>query len=278
MEKVALSVILTVYNSNPYLKDCINSILNQTFKDFEFIIVDDGSFDCAKEILEEFQKKDSRIVLFKAPHKGAASSRNFGIKKAKGEYLLVLDSDDFFEKEMFSKMLKKAKEKDLDIVVSNSKKINEKTKKISRSHSFNPQKINSAFDFKGWAWDKMFKRDFILKNDLKFQPLRSSNDLFFSYMALLLAKKIEVLENEFILHRENLKNSLSSTRDLSPFCFLKAIRKLYFELKKRNLYEEHEKEFLNWAKNFSNWHIKTLKNFKNKIKAKKLADRFFLKI
>ena len=87
-----VSVILPVYNVEPYLRQCLNSIVNQTFKDFEIVIINDCSTDNSLRIIKEYQQKDSRIILLNMPkNQGLSNARNEGIKKARGEYLLFLD-------------------------------------------------------------------------------------------------------------------------------------------------------------------------------------------
>ena len=99
MKKINISIIIPVYNIEKYLKCCLNSILEQTFQEFEVICVDDGSTDHSLEILEEYKKKDKRIRIFTQENKYAGVARNNGLKHAKGEYVLFLDADDFLEKD-----------------------------------------------------------------------------------------------------------------------------------------------------------------------------------
>lgn len=94
MIKPKVSVIMPVYNSEKFLKECIESVLNQTLKDIEVICVNDGSTDNSLQILEEFQKKDSRLIIINQKKQYAGRARNNGIKYAKGKYLSFLDSDD----------------------------------------------------------------------------------------------------------------------------------------------------------------------------------------
>ena len=99
MSEKLISLIIPVYNTSKYLKVCIESLLNQTFKDFEMILVDDGSTDNSVEIIKEYQKQDSRIRLIKENHNGVGNARNVGLVHAQGKYVQFLDSDDFFEKQ-----------------------------------------------------------------------------------------------------------------------------------------------------------------------------------
>ena len=117
MKKV--SVIVPVYNTSNYLEKCITSLLNQTLQDIEIIMVNDGSLDNSREIIEEFQKKDNRILLFNKENGGQASARNLGLSKATGEYVAFLDSDDYISPVMYEQLYNKAKSMDYDIVLCN---------------------------------------------------------------------------------------------------------------------------------------------------------------
>jgi glycosyltransferase involved in cell wall biosynthesis len=101
-----ISVLMCVYNSEKYLAAAVNSVLNQTFSDFEFIIIDDGSTDQSKSILRQFEKQDSRIQLFSRPNTGVISARNEALRYAKGRYVSVIDSDDIALPEMLVKQLR----------------------------------------------------------------------------------------------------------------------------------------------------------------------------
>ncbi len=92
-----VSIIIPVYNVEKYLKECLNSVVNQTLKEIEIICVDDGSTDNSLSILEEYAKKDNRINLLKQENSGAGAARNKGLDSARGEYIYFLDSDDFLE-------------------------------------------------------------------------------------------------------------------------------------------------------------------------------------
>ena len=92
-----ISIIVPVYNVEKYLKECLDSLINQTLEDIEIICINDGSTDNSLAILEEYQKKDSRIKVFSQKNQGVSAARNLGIEKATGEYLTFLDSDDRLE-------------------------------------------------------------------------------------------------------------------------------------------------------------------------------------
>lgn len=112
-----LSIIIPVYNIEIYLKECVDSVLSQTFKDFEILLIDDGSKDTSGKLCDEIALKDSRIRVFHKSNGGLSSARNYGIDRALGEYVIFLDSDDYWiNKDILSLLVKKAESENLDVV------------------------------------------------------------------------------------------------------------------------------------------------------------------
>ena len=113
-----ISVIIPVYNVEEYLERCLNSVVNQTFKDLEIICVNDGSTDSSGEILQKFARKDARIKIIKRPNGGLSAARNTGLEVMSGEYFAFLDSDDWIDLNFYEKLYEKAKEFDADIAMA----------------------------------------------------------------------------------------------------------------------------------------------------------------
>ncbi len=112
-----ISIIVPVYKDEPYLRQCVDSILNQTYRDIEVLLIDDGSPDRCGEICDEFAKKDQRIRVFHTENKGLSAARNLGLREAKGEYIGFVDSDDWIEPDMYEVLLKRMQETGADISV-----------------------------------------------------------------------------------------------------------------------------------------------------------------
>lgn len=117
---IKVSVIIPVYNVEIYIEKCINSLINQTLKEIEFIFVNDGTKDNSVSIIKKYQKEDKRIKLIEKENGGQASARNLGLKYAKGEYIAFVDSDDYVEENMYELMYNRAKKDELDIVMCNN--------------------------------------------------------------------------------------------------------------------------------------------------------------
>ena len=221
-----LSVILPVYNVEKYLERCLNSILGQTLADIEVVCVNDGSTDNSEEIIKEYLQKDSRIKLINQPNNGAASARNTGIEAARGDYILILDSDDFLEENALLYMYNRSKSLDLDILITYSYDLDNKTgEKTLPAYHLKKQYLPSkeVFNYKdipdyifnfsvGWAWDKLYKKSFIERYNLRFPNLQNTEDVYFVFMSLVLADRISVIGDALITHRVNNQTQLSQSR------------------------------------------------------------------
>lgn len=141
MDKV--SIIIPVFNGEKYLARCIDSLLNQSYENNEYIFVNDGSIDHTLNILKKFQQKDKRIVIINKENTGVSDSRNQGIKKAKGKYICFCDADDMYEKKYIETMLDLIKKNNVDAVRCNFKVINKKGQTIDSGKSLlSNQKLN----------------------------------------------------------------------------------------------------------------------------------------
>ena len=132
MEKGLVSIITPVYNGEKYVGETIRSVLNQTYRNWEMIVVDDGSKDHSASIVREFAGQDNRIQLVQQPNGGSASARNNGIRRANGQYIALLDADDLWEPNFLESQLALMKEKGAVVVHASYKRINEQSKEILR--------------------------------------------------------------------------------------------------------------------------------------------------
>lgn len=284
-----ISIIIPIYNAEPYLKQCIDSILNQTLKDIEVICIDDGSTDNSFRILQQYEKNDPRIVIHKQPNRGAGAARNTGLAIAQGEYLSIVDADDFFEPCMLEIAYKQCEKNHADFCVFRSDEYDDKTchyldslwtieqKYLPEKNPFSAQNVTKyAFQlFNGWAWDKLYRRSFVEHNQLSFQEIRTTNDAFFVFLSTLQAKRITVINEILVHHRINVSTSLTVTREKSWECGWKALELIKKELKKRKQYEMYKQSYLNFAMSFLLWNYYTLQGDEKERYRKMMAEIYF---
>jgi len=204
-----VSVIVPVFNTAQYLEECLTSILNQSLADIEIICIDDGSKDGSLGILRRFSESDNRIKVLTQENSGAGVARNLGMKHATGTYLSFLDSDDVFEPSMLERLYNLAEERDLDIAVCRCDKFDSMTGKTRPADNsikaallpphgpFAANEIKKDFfeAFIWWPWDKLFRRSFVEDNSLEYMALRTTNDLYYVACNMLLATRIDYVDD-----------------------------------------------------------------------------------
>ena len=210
-----ISIIVPVYNVEKYLDRCIKSILNQTFKDFELILIDDGSTDKSGVICDNYKKIDDRIVVIHKKNGGLSSVRNKGLDVAKGEYIAFVDGDDYVNKEMYNILLNEAKNNSSDIVICKFKKvyesmnnnIEEVDSKMKVFNYSNINALNQLYSNEGLdyivAWNKIYRRN-IFKNE-RYIEGRIHEDEFIIHRLLYKANKVTFISKElyYYLQRSN---------------------------------------------------------------------------
>lgn len=257
MQKELVSVIIPSYNAEAYIAECMDSLLHQTYSNLEIICVDDGSTDNTYRILEAYQAKDARVKLFRQHNQYAGVARNRGIMESRGKYLLFVDSDDFCQTDMIEILVKEAEIRKPDILVFDLYKFDNKSKEILKDSwtTLHPELfgegVKAAVDLKDTIFqftssgpmNKLFLRDFIIQNNIRFQPIPRTNDLFFIYASLTYADRIAILEKKLEYYRFNNSYSLQATNHKSPLAFLEALRALKDNLAERKVYELYEESF-----------------------------------
>lgn len=142
-----VSIIIPVYNTEKYLKDCLDSVLSQTYQNLEIILIDDGSTDNSSQILKQYAKKDSRIKIITQKNQGQSTARNYGLKEASGEYVSFIDSDDAIEKDFVSSLLSPYLKNDsvsLTVCGMNYRRLRLKTSEDVYINHLRPQKLNES--------------------------------------------------------------------------------------------------------------------------------------
>lgn len=258
----SVSIIIPVYNKEENLSECLDSILSQTYEKFEVICIDDCSTDKSGEILKEYSARDERIkIISNTNNEGAGASRNKGIEQSIGEYLLILDADDIFDKDLIQMTYERCKRDDLDILLYNYRRIDNISKQ-KREYSIPLpirkkicDRVFSSEDIEDFSfqmclaapWVKMYRRIFVYESGIRFQSLSSSNDGFFGRSILLSGGRFSYLEKSLVTYRVNTKNQISRISDQSIFNFISAVRKIKETLEKRGMFERNKKSFCSYA-------------------------------
>ena len=232
-----VSVIIPVYNVEVYLRQCLNSVVNQTLKDIEIICVDDGSTDSSAEILKEYAKKDGRIRVLTQSNSGAGAARNTGIAVAKGAWLYFVDGDDFIDQHCLLTAVTVGDALKPDIVVFQGEEVDDRCgvrtpmaylKRVlpwadGRLHKLAEFGRNRFVTVGLAPWNKLVRKDVIERFAIKFQEIRKSNDLAFTTELLARAKTFVALSNYLIGYRVNNPMSTQATNSAAPLLFYDAL-------------------------------------------------------
>lgn len=203
MEKEIISVIVPVYNMEKYLPKCIDSILNQTYKNIEAIFINDGSTDNSLKILENYYQKDQRVRIINKKNEGTGAARNNGIKVSKGKYITFLDSDDWYEENFIEKLYKNLKENDSDIAMCNPKMVYDNKEKNQEINTYyfkslnlkkEPEKILRVLAMP-ISCSKLYKKEIIVNNNIFYPNYSFAEDVEFLYKLFLNIKKISKVED-----------------------------------------------------------------------------------
>ena len=271
MRQPQVSIIVPAYNVENYIERCLNSLVNQTFKDIEIITINDGSTDKSLELLNKYAKEDIRISVIDLGDEGVSYCRNLGIEKANGKYIMFVDSDDWIDSNMIEAMYKKAEENKLDLVMCSyirefkdhskekifnlpeeiiykeDKVKNELLRKLVgpvKEELSNPEMLDAL----GTVWGKLYRADILKENKIKFVDLKeigSAEDTLFNIFTFNYLSKVMFL-NKPMYHywRDNPK---SVTSQYNPK--LKEQRKVFFkyisDFIKENNFGQVFKEALN---------------------------------
>lgn len=236
---IKVSVIIPVYNVEQYLSQCLDSVINQTLKEIEIICVDDGSTDASLDILREYEKKEPRLTVLTQKNKFAGVARNAGLAIAKGEYCAFLDSDDFFEANALKSLYATASKNKLDMVKCSFFYYENNTGKTYQTkYSQNgwadgklrnnvisfadaPEKLIYVGDV---PWNGLYRRQFILDNNIQFNSLRCVNDHSFFVHCLIKAKRFMVVDTVIAYYRTGLSDSLIGKKINHYNCQLESYR------------------------------------------------------
>lgn len=279
-----ISVVVPVYNVEEFLEECLDSIVNQTFRDIEIICINDGSTDGSLDILNRYQSLDDRFTVVSQENSGHAVATNRGMELSKGKYLFLMDSDDKLELTAFEELYNYAEEKDVDFVIfqamnyvmdedryyesdlySLKKLINRVGDKV-----FNYKDVNDLiFDIPVTPWSKLYKTDFIKSSGAKFPEGLVFDDNVFFFDILFNAEKMAVYEKFLFIRRWYTYSS--TTNGDKRFMDSIDINNLTIDLfKKHGVFEQYKMDLYNRKVNLGNYRFVRIKD--------EFKDLFFEKL
>ena len=261
MIMVKISVVIPVYNAEEFLLESMNSLLNQTFEDFELICVNDGSKDNSLNILNDFAKKDNRVKVFNQENAGCGAARNKALNEAKGDYIYFFDPDDYILSDAFEKLYENAINTQSDIVLFKIAKFRDGESVDYSSPGFNfDDEFPESFDFNNKSfqykdvkrhvlnssfapWTKLYKKEFLDSyDDFRFPTGLAFDDVPFHVMAMLRASKISFIPDYLYHYRLSNPNSVNNTSSNGIY-IMDIVDIVEDFLKQNNYYNEFYNEF-----------------------------------
>ncbi len=278
------SIVVPVYNVEKYLAQCVDSILSQTFTDFELILVDDGSKDSSGSICDKYAEQDSRIKVIHKPNGGQSDARNVGTKEANGEYIIYIDSDDYISSKDFLADIKEAAKDSADIICYKFKKYFENTNEFSECKFSLPEidKFETLPErilylvaqdaFYCSPWTKAVRLSLIKENGICFEKGMLGEDQDWYYRVLLNAKSITGINKDFVVYRQRDNSTTSNVKIKNLDDCLYLLKKWNDGINKADISDEYKTAlYHSLAKLYCNMLI-LYTGLKDKAKKKHLDD------
>lgn len=270
---IKISIIVPVFNVENYLEKCIESILKQSFKAFELILVDDGSIDKCGEICDLYQKKDNRIKVIHKKNGGLSSARNAGIEIAKGDYLAFVDSDDYIHIDMYSILYEAITKNNSQISLCKFRKVYESENNISDNYdnkiiynNFNNiEALNNLYKENAAeftvSWNKLYDKRLFSK--LKFENGKIHEDEFLAHKILFKANKVTYIPICLYYYLQRQGSIVNSEYSIKKFDAVRAFYERVIFFKQLGLKDLQYKAEYNYVKYFFENYFKAKKNLKN---------------
>ena len=241
MEKVTL--IVPVYNSENYIGKCLDSILEQTYTNFEIMVVNDGSKDNSQDIINKYKEKyPDKIIAIEQENRGVARTRNESIKKANGNYIMFVDNDDYLDKDYIETFMKYAEEEDYDIVLGGYRRPDSKGKIIKQT-SLKDTEWSKLMITAPWA--KVYKKQYLIENNIEFFEGNLGEDVYFNLKAMLLSDKIKIIDYiGYNWYFNNQSVSNTTQKNIKNLQVYELLNSCYNMLKQANLINGQKLEII----------------------------------
>lgn len=248
---VKVSIIIPFYNTQKYLKRCLNSIVTQTFRDYEIILIDDGSTDHSYEIAEKYKHKFNNFKLYKQNNKGVAYARNVGLIMAQGEYIAFVDSDDFIDNNYLNRMVYEALRTNADIVccnfywVYNDKVLIKNYINYKKGIFFNIEALNMIISdtvMQSYLWNKLWRRNLFISFNIKF-PNMYFEDIATSFKMIYYANKVYIMKDPLYYYTQRPESILHNFSFETQNDYLHSLMIIKKFLVSHNIYWQTHKSF-----------------------------------
>ncbi|MEC0106175.1 CDP-glycerol glycerophosphotransferase family protein [Paenibacillus taichungensis] len=286
MENVKVSVIVPVYNAQYFLKECVDSLLNQTLNCIEIILVNDGSTDSSQNIINYYSDKYPDLIkAISKKNSGPSKTRNAGLEQAKGDYVVFIDADDFVDSRYLEKMYLKAIEHESDLVVCgyynvfliNGKKRMQKTlpnTNIYEKNIFEEPKLLSGTSL--FVWDKLFKKSIIDEKGIKFpEDLDYGEDFAFLSKYKYFSRKISCVREGLYYYRVKGKNSITGSYNDSVLDLIKSLELVCDFYLDKGIFNTFQRELYVISAGYYVRRLNDFSNYNNKKLQKDLVDCFY---
>ena len=269
----SISVVVPFYNSIDYVLNAIRYLKYQTFDSFEVILVDDGSEDKRKLDVEVAIRDDERFYLITQIHSGAGEARNYGLKLAKGKYIIFLDADDKYDRCLLEKLFLSATKWNSDIALCNATSEGNASWSVLRVAHLRCERASKEelkdeiFQISSPApWNKLIRTSLVRKNGIKFLTIQNSNDLTFTYSALARAEMVSWVDEPLIQYSRSNPASIQKQKDKNPENIVLALEGLLKNLERYDNFDQLRISFLKMVQDTVLWNIKTFKGNKSREK------------
>ncbi|MBQ9000928.1 MAG: glycosyltransferase [Eggerthellaceae bacterium] len=267
-----VSVVIPVYNAEPFLDKLFDSLLSQTHESLQIICVNDGSTDGSLGKLQEYAARDSRVEIISIENSGSGKARNVGIDRANGDYLCFVDADDYLEDSAIARLVDVACEFDLDVVMYGiDAYVDDTHQHYAMAHAavkgaipynevFRPCEVENFFvNLTGFTVNKLYRMSYFEKLDLRFPSIGAHEDMPFTYAAIMPAKRAYYLDKVLYHYRLERKGSRSDSTDKTYMPMLQALDCMREELVRLGVWGECERNFVNYALSMCSWKFGTLR-------------------
>ncbi len=257
-----ISVIIPIFNMEQFLPRCVDSILNQTYRELEIILVNDGSTDSSPDICDDYARQDERIKVIHKPNGGVSSARNAGLDIATGNYISFVDPDDWIAEDMYQKLTEYLAVDEVDIIRFDATRKGENLDWLPFEGLYRDDKLETEVILPmigsekfggtfilGVLWIHLFKRELIEGNKVRFnEKLRRCEDRLFTISAMIFARKMLFVRDSlyyYEVYDESLSNRYDSQRWNQERVYLQELKELYTKNKNVTFVEEADKRIAN---------------------------------